>query len=125
MTMSAASLLSLHVVLFGALAALLLVLPSLTLRALGLPSSGEPVWPRLTGALLAGIAIAVVAANQGWTRSGLGLGGLVAIDLVVAFTLVSALAFGTAAPTRRGRLFLWSLALVLALVGFVSIAIAT
>ena len=50
------------------------------------------------------------------------IGAFVAINLTVAFVLVSLLAVGGQVPTRRGRAVLWLLAIVMAALGFTEIA---
>ena len=118
-------LLWIEVIANGSLGLLLLAAPSLLIGALGLPPAGSSFWPRLTGGVLLGTAIATAAGLAGWTKSGLGLGGHVAINVTIALALVSMLVLGLAVPTRRGRAFLWLLALSLLALAFVEIAHAT
>ncbi len=122
---TAALLANIQLIVFAVLAALLLLVPSLAIRALGLPAAPHPFWPRLVGALLVGMIVSTLAADQRWTTSGLGLGGYIAINFVIAFTLISQLVVGADMPTRRGRFLLWCLALLLAVLAFAEIAIAT
>ena len=117
-------LLWLHVLFDGGLAALLLTAPALTIRALGLPSSGTSFWPRLIGGLLAGIALATLAGGMGWTKTGIGLGGHIAISTTVAFILLAMLVNGPELPTRRGRALLWGLVLGLIAISLVEVAYA-
>ena len=118
-------LLWIEVIANGSLGLVLLAAPSLLISALGLAPSGSSFWPRLTGGMLLGTAIATAAGLAGWTKSGLGLGGHVAINVTVALALVSMLVLGPVVPTRRGRAFLWLLALSLLALAFVEIAHAT
>lgn len=103
-----------------ALGALLLVLPNTTLRAAGLVQGPSTFWPRLTGALLTGLAAAAFVEVRLPDSRGLGLYGSIAINVVAALSLMGMLIMGAAAPTRRGRLLLWGavgLLMTLALVG--------
>jgi hypothetical protein len=122
--LSAALLMRLQVTLLLGLAGLFIVMPTLAIRLLGLPPASS-VWPRLFGGALLGMATAIVAQDLRWTSSGLGIGGSVAINLVLAFTLASVLAVGAPMPTRRGRLVGWLLALAFAGLAFTQIAFAT
>jgi hypothetical protein len=133
-SITAAHLLRLELVFLITFALLLLATPSTTIRVLGLPPAGSSFWPRLAGALLLGLAMAVIATDQGWLTvstakgplaTGIGLGAFVAINLTLAFVLMSMLVAGAALPTRRGKVFLWGVALLSALLGFVEIAYVT
>jgi hypothetical protein len=128
---TASHLLRLELVVLLSLAALLLAAPTTSIRALGLPPAGTTFWPRLVGTLLLGLAVAVIATDQGWLTvstakgplaTGLGLGAFVAINLTAAFVLATILVFGTPVPTRRGKIFLWSLTMLTAALGLVEIA---
>lgn len=95
---------------------LLLLAPLTTIRALGLPSTASGFWPRLVGALLIGIAAGAYIEGAWAGSRGLGLAGLVAINLSGAAVIAFAALLGRAAPTRRGTFALWVLvALLLAL----------
>ena len=122
---SATQLLRIELGVLATLAVLLLVIPAITIRVAGLPPAASNFWPRLFGGAVAGLIIATIAGDQGWTRSGIGLGAFIAINLTLAFTLASILVAGQPVPTRRGRVVLWVLTVVLAALGFVQIAYAT
>jgi hypothetical protein len=133
-SITAAHLLRLELVFLITFALLLLATPGTAIRIFGLPPAGSSFWPRLAGALLLGLAIAVIATDQGWLTvstakgplaTGIGLGAFVAINLTLAFVLMSMLVAGAPLPTRRGKVFLWSVALLSALLGFVEIAYVT
>ena len=113
-----------HVFLDGTLAQLFLLTPTLSLRMLGLPTSTNAFWPRVTGALLAGLALANLAGLLGWTKTGIGLAGHIAVSLAVAFVLIAMLVNGTDIPTKRGRFILWAMALGLIALSLVEIAYA-
>jgi hypothetical protein len=129
--LTAAHLLRLELALVLTFAFLFLAIPNTATRIFGLPLAGSAFWPRLVGGLFLGIGMAVIATDQGWTTlttekgvlaTGMGLGAFVAVNLTLAFVLMSMLVAGNAAPTRRGTWFLWMLAILLALLGFVQIA---
>ncbi|MFM2421597.1 MAG: hypothetical protein RL291_127 [Pseudomonadota bacterium] len=102
-----------ELVLAGGLGLIFAVMPVLASRALGLPRPEPQFWARLCGGLLAGIAAAIAIGEFGWAKQGLGLAGVVAINLAAVFVLLSVLVVGQPIMTRRGRAFLWLLTLVL------------
>jgi hypothetical protein len=118
-------LLWLEVINSATLGLLLIALPQLLIKTLGLPPAGSSYWPRLLGGLLVGCAIATFANIAGWTKSGIGLGGHIAINVVFALTVISMLVLGPNPPTRRGQAFLWLLALYLLGLTLVEISHAT
>lgn len=124
--MTAALLLKAQLALIAALVVLLVGMPLMTIRLLGLPAAATAFWPRLAGGLLLAIGVAALATDQGWVKAGtgLGIGGFVAINLSFAFVLVSQLALGAPVPSRRGRIVLWLLAALFAILGFSEIAFA-
>lgn len=125
--LTAALLLKIQLAVVAILVVLLLAIPLITIRVLGLPPAATGFWPRLVGGLLLALGIAAIVTDQGWTKAGtgLGIGAFIAIDLTAAFVLASLLVTGAGqVPTRRGRLTLWLLALVLAALGFAEIAFA-
>lgn len=90
----------------GISGALLLLFPRTLARILGLPPVSETFWPRLLGAVLVSLAVAIVLEAQLASKSGLGLAGLVAINLVTALALTGLLIMDRTAKTRRGRAFI-------------------
>lgn len=113
-------LLILETLIKGSVGLLLLVAPAFSARLSGLPRvEGATLWPRLLGAALVGIAAAAFIEARVPATHGLGIGGLVAINLVAAFVVFSALVMKAGAPTWRGRMLLWltiGLLLLLALI---------
>ncbi len=91
----------------------LLVLPHLLIKTLGLPKTKQAFYPRLVGALLVGLAFALMIEGAGDASSGLALHGAVAINLSVSFFIVVRLLFADPTPTRRGRFVLWGLVFLL------------
>lgn len=114
-------LIGIEILLKLACAAGLIVAPRTLARLLGLPSADEPFWARLLGATLFGLAAAMVVELRFAPGHGLGIGGIVAINLAAATMLGALLILGRAGTTKRGRLVLWLTALMLALLGLVGI----
>jgi hypothetical protein len=112
-----------EVILKGGLGAALMLVPLSTLRLLGLHRDANRFWPRLAGLLMAGIAAGTaVPLLLPAARGGIGPAGHIAINLLVASGLLSGLVWGTAAPFRRGRLFILVLGLTLLALAFLEIA---
>lgn len=99
--------LTVEALLRGAIAALLIVLPKSVIGALGLPRAEQSFWPRLLGAVFAGMAAAAYIEGHFKLQSGLGLGGAVAINIATAFAILTGLVVGGLDIPRRGRLLLW------------------
>lgn len=95
-------------------------LTAATLLGLDRPASG--FWPRLLGAVLLGLAAATFIEERLPGSKGLSLAGCVAINFIAAFVLMGTLVMKAAAPTRRGRIALGSLAAVLGMLGLVELA---
>ncbi len=92
--------------------ALLLIAPLTTIKVLGLPRSASAFWPRLLGAVLVGIGAATFIEGAWGGSRGLGLAGLIVINILSA-ALVAVVALFGGGGTRRGSLALWSLVVVL------------
>jgi hypothetical protein len=93
------------------------------IRVTGLSKPETGFWPRLLGALVLGISAAVfVTLAHPEARGGLGPAGLIPINLAGAAGMIAPLIMGTAAPTRRGRLFVFLNAIVLLVLAFLEIA---
>ncbi|MEZ5818247.1 MAG: hypothetical protein R3D44_14295 [Hyphomicrobiaceae bacterium] len=101
---------------------IVLCFPRTLSRLLGLPSVVETFWPRLVGALLAGLAAATFLEGRLAAKNGLGLAGHVAINLAIAMTLVALLIMGRAGATRRGRAFVVLAAGALSVLALVELA---
>jgi hypothetical protein len=104
----------------------LAIAPRLTVRILGLPqvSNAAAFWPRFTGVLLIGLALATFL--QGWRGQshGLGLSGSAAINACLALAMLLCLVLDQAGLTRRGRLLLALTALLLATISILEAAVA-
>lgn len=92
---------------------ILTLFPLTAARLFGLPKGESGLWPRLLGAVLLGIAAAAFLEGQGNGPRGLGLGALMAINLISAAALLMLLGVGSASATRRGRAALWLLLVIL------------
>lgn len=117
-------LLWIEVVLKVSAGCLLLTAPALTTAVLGLPRPGTGFWPRLLGATLIGIGAA--SAVHGFLLPGHGLApaGSLVINLAAGAFLLGVAIVGPHPPTRRGRLVLWALLGILALLILFEIAVA-
>jgi len=101
---------------------LLFVIPKITIRTLGLPGTNQFFYPRLFGAALLGVGMAVIIERTGLNSVGLGAGGAVAIDLSAAVTLGLQLMLGRTGMAVRGRTLLWGVVVGLGFMGFALIA---
>jgi hypothetical protein len=115
-------LLWLETILKLAAGAVLVLAPLTTIKVLGLPSASGGFWPRLLGAVLAGLGAAAFLAGVSNGARGIGLAGLIVINLIAAAVLVLMAVFGGGAPTRRGTLALWLLVVLLLILVLFEIA---
>ncbi|HEX5600567.1 MAG TPA: ABC transporter permease [Hyphomicrobiaceae bacterium] len=102
----------------------LLIMPLTAARVLGLPLPQALLWPRLLGALLIGMAAATLLEGSISGSRGLGLGGLVLINLITAVVIIALLVLERGSQTKRGKLFLRALAITLVGLGLIEIAVA-
>jgi hypothetical protein len=113
-----------EVVLKGTVGLILLLIPSHAAGMLGMPPAATGFWPRLTGALLIGIAAGLLVQGIFPAVRTITPAGLIAINLAGAFTLVALLVLGKASQTRRGTVLLWVIAVNLALLSLIEISFA-
>ena len=100
---------------------LLALAPLTTLRVLGLPRPDTGFWPRLTGALLIGIAGALfIEGTQ--SGHGLGLAGCIIINLCGATVLATLLVLDRGPTSTRGRVVVWALTCTLVILSVFEIA---
>jgi len=90
----------------------LLFAPLTAAHVFGLPKPQTGLWPRLLGAVLMGLAGATYL--EAVKHDGLSMAGCVVINLLASAVIISLLALGAAAPSRRGRAVLGLLAVLLA-----------
>lgn len=93
--------------------AALLLAPLTTIRIFGLPPTASGFWPRMLGIVLIGIGGATFIEGAWEGSRGLGLTGLIVINLSAAAAIAFMGLFGGLAHTRRGSLALWSLVVLL------------
>jgi hypothetical protein len=93
--------------------ALLVLAPLTTIKVLGLPPSANGFWPRILGVALLGIGTAIFVEGAWGGSRGLGITGLIVINITSAAIIALMAMFGGGAPTRRGSLALWGLVVVL------------
>ena len=113
-----------ELIVLGSYVLFLLLIPRVTTKVFGLAEDATTFWPRVLGAGALGILIGVVAHDQGWTKSGIGMGGCVAINLTLAVLLALMMVIGPKMPTPRGTATIWGMAASHAILGFVQIAFA-
>jgi hypothetical protein len=103
----------------------LLVFPSSLVSYLGVPHAHGAFYPNVLGGVLVGIAIAlfIEARNTADNARGLGLPGAVAINLCGGTVLAAWLVWGGLELPLRGRVFLWSLVVILVGISSVELAI--
>lgn len=101
---------------------LLLLAPLTVIRVLGLPPTATGFWPRIAGILLIGIGAAAFIEGAWPGSRGLGLAGLVLINLLGALVVALTALFGGGVRTRRGTAVLWTSVGLLILLALVEIA---
>jgi hypothetical protein len=94
---------------------LLATFPKSVVVFLGVPESSTEFYPSILGAVLIGIAVALVIEyfRKPTRPAGLGLYGAIAINLLGAVFLIGWLLLGGLTIPMRGQMFLWAIAGVL------------
>ena len=102
---------------------LLFLYPMGIVKLLGLPPTDTYFYAIILGAVLFGIGIALLIELYGESRKvrGLGLAGAVAINLSGAGALVIWLVISPFSLPIRGRVILWSVAIVVLTIAFAEI----
>ena len=105
------------------LGVLLLLFPAGVVELLGLPLTNTNFYPSILGAVLFGIGVALLIERYGASKNirGLGLGGAIAINLCGAGVLLLWLLIAPFDISLRGNVILWSIAIIVLIVGFVEI----
>lgn len=106
-----------------ALGIFLMLFPVGMAELLGVPKSSLNFYPTILGAVIFGIGIALLIERYGFSRGirGLGLGGAIAINLCGAFALLVWLLCSPLDIPVRGYVILWSIAIVVVVVGIVEV----
>lgn len=99
------------------LGALLLFYPTRLVEALGLPLVSSALYPSILGGVLIGIGIALLVECRTGGSRGLGLEGAIAINFCGAGVLVAWLLFAPTAIAARGRITLWTVAILVVGIG--------
>jgi hypothetical protein len=113
-----------EVLLKGGVGLALLLAPVYSIALAGFPSAGNGFWPRLTGAILLGIAAALLLQGMFPAVRTISPAGLIAINLAGAAGLTATQVLGKGAQTRRGKALFWLMAIGLAMLSLVEIAYA-
>ena len=102
---------------------LLLLFPLGMAELLGVPQSDVNFYPTILGAVIFGIGVALLIERYGFARNirGLGLGGAIAINLCGALALLVWLVSTPFDIPLRGHVILWSVAIIVLVVGIVEI----
>jgi hypothetical protein len=102
---------------------LLLLFPLGIAQILGVPESDINFYPSILGAVIFGIGIALIIEVYGEPNGirGLGLGGAIAINLCGAGVLLVWLLLKRFEIPLRGQIILWSIALIVLLVGIIEL----
>ena len=102
---------------------LLLLFPLGIDRLLGVPQTNMNFYPTILGGVILGIGIALFIERYGFSRNvrGLGLGGAIAINFCGALVLLIWLISTPLSIPIRGYIILWSIAIIVLLVGLVEI----
>ena len=104
-----------------ALGIILLFFPLGIAEVLGVPKSHMGFYPTILGGVIFGIGIALFIERYGSLRNirGLGLGGAIAINFCGAIVLLIWLLSTPFEIPLRGYIILWSIAIIVLLVGMV------
>lgn len=102
----------------------LIIYPIQLIRFLGIPEAISPFYPSVLGAVLCGIALALVIEYYR-SPAGLGLGGAVVINICGAFILIVMMVRHAVHMPFQGYLFLWILVVVLIFVSVIELIVYT
>jgi len=107
----------------GAIGVALLLSPKVLIRLFALPDSQSAFWPRLTGALLIGLATVIFMSGAKLIPDGIGLAGLAILNFCAATILFSAYWAPNPTARRRGTSLLGLMALGLALLAIAEVLV--
>lgn len=100
----------------------LVAMPGTIIKLLGLPKTDNGYWPRLLGIVLLGLAGALFWEGRSPGAGGLGLPGVLIVNLCAIAVMVAILALDAGPPAKRGRAAMWSVVLALVVLSILEIA---
>src|SRR5690606_34240878 len=100
----------------------LLTMPRVAVKVLGLPAGDSSFWPRLLGAVLIGMAGGFYIEGARADSKGLALAAAILVSLAAAGTVAAQLVIMRSAPTQRGAAVLWLLVALLFFLSLLEIA---
>jgi hypothetical protein len=105
---------------------LLVVFPAEIFEFIGLPLTDHAFYPTILGAVLIGIAVALIIEfnRKPAGMVGLGLGGAIAINLCAAFVLAFWLLNGKLRVSLFGHIILWILVIILVVISVFEIFVS-
>jgi hypothetical protein len=105
---------------------LLVIFPADIFQFIGLPVTDHAFYPTILGAVLIGIAVALIIEfnRKPAGMVGLGLGGAIAINLCAAFVLVFWLFNGKLRVSLFGHITLWILLIILVVISVFEIYVS-
>ena len=105
------------------LGVLLLIFSPQVVQLLGVPAAKHSFYPNILGGVLFGVGIALLIEcfRESGSMVGLGLGGAIAINLCGSLVLVAWLILGELSIPAGGRVFLWTLAVILFVVSSIEL----
>ncbi len=117
--MNKKSLLEIDAIVNLALGLPLTIFPHRVPEVLGIPISDNSFYPSILGAILTGIGLALIVERfkDAVGLTGLGIGGAIVINFCGAGALAVQLIRGGLHLPTRGYIFLWTVALIVLLIG--------
>ena len=103
----------------------LAILPQAAIAVFGLPRVQNGFYARLFGAVLVGLALAVIVEGRsGHTQAGLGPGGALAINITGGVFLIGQVVLGRSDMSMRGRLLCWGIVAALSVLSIAEFALS-
>ena len=108
----------------GVLGILLLLFPLGIVGLLGLPIPHTNFYPSILGGVLLGIGVALFLELYGYPKEvrGLSLCGAIIINTIGSLVLIGWLLFGALNIPLRGRITLWTIGILVLMIGIVEFA---
>ena len=102
---------------------MLAIAPMSAIKLFGLPLTNTGFWPRLLGAVLIGLAVALFLEARVEGSHGLGLAGCVVVNLCGAAMIATLLVTEAGPPSMRGRFLFWLIVLLLLTLSILEMAV--